>query len=157
MKAAEHVLKYLSGSYTDGLYFGENLDQRKRLWGWVDADFAADIDSRRLHTGDVLMLNGRAVSWKSTNQTSVSLSTAEVEWYTTSEAGKEVVHVCMILSDYGFEQKAATQFYIDPRAVITMADNPVNRKGSRQIDTGNHLFLKTNACIIITHGNAQKE
>ncbi len=67
MKAAEHVLKYLSGSYADGLYFGENLEQPNRLWGWVDADFAADIDSRRSHTGDVLMVNGRAVSWKSTN------------------------------------------------------------------------------------------
>jgi hypothetical protein len=40
MKAAEHVLKYLSGSYADGLYFGENLEQRNGLWGWVDADFA---------------------------------------------------------------------------------------------------------------------
>ena len=46
------------------------------------------------------------------------------------------------LIHYGFEQKAATQFYEDPHAVIAMTDNPVNRKGSRQIDTGKHLLFQ---------------
>jgi hypothetical protein len=35
------------------------------LWGWVDSDWAADLDSRRSHTGYILMLTGGAVSWKS--------------------------------------------------------------------------------------------
>jgi hypothetical protein len=36
-----------------------------RLWGWVDADFAADLDTRRSHTGCVIMMNGGPISWKS--------------------------------------------------------------------------------------------
>ena len=66
MRAAEHVLKYLSGTYADGIFYGKNIEQPNKLWGWVDADFAADLDTRRSHTGYVLMLNGGAVSWKST-------------------------------------------------------------------------------------------
>ncbi len=47
------------------------------LWGWVDADFAADLDTRRSHTGYVMMMNGGPIIWKSVKQKSLSLSTAE--------------------------------------------------------------------------------
>jgi hypothetical protein len=31
------------------------------LWpGWVDSDWAADVETRRSHTGYILMLNGGA-------------------------------------------------------------------------------------------------
>ncbi len=65
-RASEHVLKYLSGTYTDGIYYGKDSQRLKKLWGWVEADFAADLDTIRSHTGYILMLNGGAVSWKST-------------------------------------------------------------------------------------------
>ena len=34
-----------------------------KLWDWVDPVFAADLDTRRSHTGYVLKLNGGSVSW----------------------------------------------------------------------------------------------
>ncbi len=110
------------------------------LWVWVDADFAADLDTRRSHTGYILMVNGEAVSWKSTKQKSVLLSTAETEWYATSEAGKEIVYLRNILNDFGFEQVSPTMLYEDSRAVIVMVENPVNRKASRHIDTRKHFI-----------------
>jgi hypothetical protein len=54
------------------------------------------------------MLNRGAVSWKSTKQKSVSLSTAEAEWYTASEAGKEIVYLRSILNGFGLEQVSPT-------------------------------------------------
>ena len=108
MRAAEHVLKNLSGTYTDGIYYGKDSQRLNKLWGWLDADVAADLDTRRSHTGYILILNGGAVSWKSTKQKSVLLSTAEAEWYETSETGKEIVYLCTILNDFGFEQVSPT-------------------------------------------------
>ena len=87
---AEHVLKCLSDTHADGIFYGKSIEQPQKPWGWVDTDFVADLDTRKSHTGYVLMLNGGAVSWKSTKQKSVSLSTAEAEWYADSEAGKEI-------------------------------------------------------------------
>ncbi len=58
MRAVELVLKYLSGTYADGILYENKNEQRNRLWGWVDADSAADLDTRRSHTSYVLMLNG---------------------------------------------------------------------------------------------------
>ncbi len=56
--------------------FGKDSKRLNKLWGWVDADVAAELDIRRSHKGYALMLNGGAVSLKSTKQKSVSLSTA---------------------------------------------------------------------------------
>ena len=148
MEAAEHCLKYLSGTYgkpDSYLSYKASADERdgqkrNRLWGWVDADFAADLETRRSHTGYLLMLNGGAVSWKSTKQKSVSLSTAESEWYAASEAGKEILYLRFILADFGFGQEGPTDLYEDSRAVICMAENPVNRKASRHMDTRKHFI-----------------
>ena len=68
----------------------------------MDADFAADLDTRRSHTGYVIMMNGGPISWKSVKEKSVSLSTAESEWYAASEAGKELLYLRIIMREFGF-------------------------------------------------------
>jgi hypothetical protein len=87
MDAAEYCLKYLAGTADLCIHYDRTKDGKiegrelNRLWGWVDADFDADLDTRRSHTGYVIMMNGGPISWKSVKQKSVSLSTAESEWY----------------------------------------------------------------------------
>ena len=64
MDAAEYCLKYLAGTVDLCIHYGRTKDgmiegrEINRLWGWVDADFAADLDTRRSHTGYVIMMNG---------------------------------------------------------------------------------------------------
>ena len=105
----------------------------------MDADFAADLDTRRSHTGYVIMMNSGPISWKSVKQKSVSLSTAESEWYAASEAGKELLYLRIIMREFGFPQLGPMYLYEDSRAVIAMAENPSNRKGARHIDTREHF------------------
>ena len=45
-----------------------------------------------------------------------------------------------ILHDFGFPPAGATQLFEDSRAVHCMAENPVNRKASRHIDTRKHFI-----------------
>jgi hypothetical protein len=71
---------------------------------------------------------------------SASLSTAEEEWYAASEAGKEIIGLHSILFDFGFEEDGTTKLHKDSRVVIVMTDNPVNREGSRHIDTRKHFI-----------------
>jgi hypothetical protein len=85
------------------------------------------------------MMNGGPVSWKSVKQKSVSLSTAESEWYAASEAGKELLYLRIIMREFGFPQLGPMHLYEDSRAVIAMAENPCNRKGARHIGTREHF------------------
>jgi hypothetical protein len=62
MDAALHVLRYLRGTYDQAILYQHVHTLVDTLWGWVDSDWAADVDSRRSHTGYIIMLNGGAVS-----------------------------------------------------------------------------------------------
>ncbi|KAG8481596.1 hypothetical protein CXB51_026522 [Gossypium anomalum] len=59
--------------------------------GYVDADFAGDLDRRRSLTGYVFTIGGCAISWKATLQTTVALSTTEAEYMAITEACKEAI------------------------------------------------------------------
>jgi hypothetical protein len=66
---------YLAGTVDLCIHYGRTKDGKiegrklNRLWGWVDADFAAALDTRRSHTGYVIMMNGGPISWKSVTRT----------------------------------------------------------------------------------------
>jgi len=47
------------------------------LTGYVDSDFGGDLDKKRSLTGYVFTLGGCAISWKSTLQSIVALSSTE--------------------------------------------------------------------------------
>jgi hypothetical protein len=99
MDAALHVLRYLRGTYDQAILYQHVDTLADTLWGWVDSDWAADVDSRRSHTGYIIMINGGAVSWKSRRQDCVSLSTSETEYVAASQCGQEV---------YLYREKMAT-------------------------------------------------
>ena len=81
LAAAERDLAYLRGTYNEGIaYCDPGEDRRNKLTGWVDNDFAADPDTRKSMTGYLFSLNGGAVSWRSSRQGGVTLSSAEAEF-----------------------------------------------------------------------------
>jgi hypothetical protein len=56
MDAALHVLRYLRGTYDQAIRYQHVYTLADTLWGWVDSDWAADVDSHRSHTGYIIML-----------------------------------------------------------------------------------------------------
>ena len=71
------ILRYLRGSLDTCLYFtGASL----KLQGYVDVDFASDIDSKKSTTRFIFTLGDTAMSWASNLQKIVTLSTTEVEY-----------------------------------------------------------------------------
>ena len=62
-----------------------------KLQGYVDVDFAGDINSRKSTTSFVFTLGGTAISWTSNLQKIVTLSTTEAEYVVATKAGKEMI------------------------------------------------------------------
>ncbi|KAG8490704.1 hypothetical protein CXB51_013774 [Gossypium anomalum] len=77
--AVSAVSRYMFGRTSDGVI------------GYVDIDFARDLDRRRSLTGYVFTIGGCAISWKATLQTTVALSTTEAEYMAITEACKEAI------------------------------------------------------------------
>jgi len=104
------------------------------LWGWIDADWAGDTDTRRSYTEYILMMNDGPISWKSRRQDNMSLSTFEAEFVAVSQAGQESIYLRKTLTDFDFFQTQAIFLDEDNLACVAMSENPVRRKFSRHID-----------------------
>ena len=59
--------------------------------GFVDADWAEDLNQRSSTSGYVFSLFGGAISWMSKIKSIVALSTTEAEYMVATHASKEAV------------------------------------------------------------------
>eukprot|EP00961_Rhodomonas_salina_P110386 1485563-Rhodomonas_salina.1 len=106
LKAARRTLAYLAGTADKGVtYSRPALDKHvNRLYGWVDSDYAADLDTRRSVTGYVVSMNNGPVSWCAKRQSCTTLSSAEAEFVAASMCGQEVIYLRNLLRDLGHSQ-----------------------------------------------------
>eukprot|EP00253_Pinus_taeda_P028800 PITA_28800 len=91
--AVKRVFRYLHGTSDYGFcYQGRlGLDRVLDIRGFVDADWAGDLDERRSTSWYAFNLFGGAVSWMSKKQSVVVLLTIEAEYMAATHASKEAV------------------------------------------------------------------
>ena len=85
MHAARRVLRFLRETTRLGVVYGGS----KPLQGFVDANWASDMDGRRSTTGFVFPSNGGPIAWARKRQSTVAPSTAEAEFVGAAMATKE--------------------------------------------------------------------
>ena len=85
------MLRYLKGSTKLGLVYKRDKENQIELKGYCDSDFAADLDRMRPITGYCFTIGGNIVSWKSSLQHIVALSTTKAEYVSLIEAMKEAI------------------------------------------------------------------
>jgi phosphoribosyl-AMP cyclohydrolase len=93
------------------------------IHGFVDADWAGDLDRRRSTSGYVFNLFGGAISWMSKRQAVVALSTTEAEYMAATHASKEAVWLQRLCSGIGLVQQAV-RLDCDSQSAIFLAKNP---------------------------------
>jgi hypothetical protein len=87
------VLQYVCSTYDQGItYCDLGLEVNNKLIGWVDSDFGSDPDTWKSMTGYLMSLNGGVISWRSSRQGGVTLTSSEVEFVVASQTGQEVVY-----------------------------------------------------------------
>ena len=107
---------------------------------YVDADYAADVDSRRSVTGYLFMLAGAPISWQSRQQVSVALSTMESEYMAACAATQEAIWLRSLLKDLDLlDQDKPMILREDNQACIAFSMNPGDYKKSKHIDVRYHF------------------
>ena len=76
------ILRYLQGAKDVCLTFTKS--ERFDIEGFCDSDYSTNLDKRRSVTGYVFKVGGNTVSWRSTLQHVVALSTTEAEYMALS-------------------------------------------------------------------------
>eukprot|EP00253_Pinus_taeda_P011935 PITA_11935 len=114
------------------------LDRVLDIRGFVDADWAGDLDQRRSTSGYVFNLFGGAVSWMSKKQSVVALSTTEAEYKAATHASKEAVWLQRLCSSMGLVQ-GAIRIDCDSQSAIFLAKNPAYHSQTKYIDVQYHF------------------
>jgi hypothetical protein len=91
-------------------------------------------------TGYLISLNGGAISWRSSRQGGVTLSSSEAEFVVVSQTGQEVVYLREFLKVFGHPQKKPTEIWEDNASCIMMSENPTNCDRSRHVDVKVHYL-----------------
>ncbi|KAG8501080.1 hypothetical protein CXB51_003194 [Gossypium anomalum] len=115
--------------------------------GYVDADFAGDLDRRRSLTGYVFTIEGCAISWKATLQTTVALSITEAKYMVITEACKEAIWLKGLFSELNEDLQISTVF-CDSQSAIFLTKDQMFHERTKHIDVRYH-FVRD----IITHGD----
>jgi hypothetical protein len=136
----KRVFRYLRGTTSYGLcYQGRpRLDRVVDIHGFVDADWAGDLDHRRSTSGYVFNLFGGAISWMSKRQAVVALSTTEAEYMAATHASKEAVWLQRLCSGIGLVQQAV-RLDCDSQSAIFLAKNPTYHSKTKHIDVQYHF------------------
>eukprot|EP00253_Pinus_taeda_P018665 PITA_18665 len=134
-------LMYLHGtSDYDLCYQGRpGLDIALDIRGFVDADWAGDLDQRKSRSGYVFNLFGGAVSWMSKKQFVVALSTTEAEYMVATYASKQVVLLQRLRSSMGLVH-GAIRIDCDSQSAIFLAKNPAYHSKTKHIDVQYHFM-----------------
>jgi len=151
MEVAEHVLQYLRDTWNESITYTCGSRNPNELWDWVDTDWAGGTDTRRSHTGYILMMNGEPISWKISRQDNVSLSTSEAKFVAASQAGQEALYLRETLKDLGYQQHNATEIYEDNLACVAMSENPVGQKISRHTLTSATIACANSSRLVLSN------
>lgn len=141
---AMHVIRYLSGTKTMGIRYHTGDNQVNGLQSWyypqchVDSDWAGDPNSRRSTTGYLFTLNGGAISWKSSLQPTVSLSSTEAEYRATTEAGQEVVWLRNLLKFINIKHPTPTVLCCDNKGAVDLTRKTVFHGRTKHIEVQYH-------------------
>ena len=91
-------------------------------------------------TGYLMSLNGVTISWRSSRQGAVTLSSSETEFVTVNQAGQEVVYLRELVKGFCRPQTKPTEILEDNAACILISKNLTNRDRSRQFDVKVHYL-----------------
>ncbi|KAI3647783.1 hypothetical protein MP228_008004 [Amoeboaphelidium protococcarum] len=131
LSVAKRLLRYLAGTRDMMLVYNGN--ESLKPVGYADADFAADLDSRRSVTGMLVKSANGAVTWKSKLQTKVAQSTAEAEYYAAFYTCGELEWLKELLNEIGLG---------------SVIDTPSEVKANQQAVDGVNVHPAKNPMII---------
>ena len=133
----KRVLRYLRGTTSYGLvYDGKGCNE---LYGFSDADWAGDVNTRRSTSGYLFRFGNSSITWCSRRQQTVAKSSTEAEYVSLSSATQELIWLRRLLSKLGIAFDSPTTVYEDNQGAIDISKNPKHHDRTKHIDVSHHF------------------
>jgi len=130
-EAALHVLRYLKGTASHGLFYPVSSDLK--LQAFCDADWGSCRTSARSLTGFCIFLGPSLISWKTKKQKTVAKSSAEAEYRSMSATISELEWLSHLLQDFHLPLSLPISLFCDNMAAMHIAANPVFHERTKHL------------------------
>ncbi|GJS82305.1 retrotransposon protein, putative, ty1-copia subclass [Tanacetum coccineum] len=124
--AVKNILKYIRNTKDMFLVYGGDSTTGLSVTCYTDASWKTDRDDLRSQTGYVLVMNGGAVDWKNSKQSTTAMSFMKAEYIVTAEATMEAIWIRKFIFGLGVVPSIdkPMDMYCDNTCPITIADEP---------------------------------
>ncbi|KAJ1274520.1 hypothetical protein BS78_05G068600 [Paspalum vaginatum] len=136
--AVKHLLRYIAGMLDHGVFYGRAGS--RRLISFSDSDHAGDKDDRKSTSGILYCLGDRPITWQSSKQKVVALSSCEAEYIAAAQGACQGVWLARLLKDLIGSESGAPMLKVDNKSAIDLSKNPVHHDRSKHIDIKYHYI-----------------
>ena len=138
VQSVKRIFRYLKGTINFGLWYPSK--KSFSLKAYLDAEWDGCVDDRKSTSGGAFFLGESLVSWISKKQTSISLSTTEVEYIAASECCTQIEWMKQTLQDIKVVYENPTVFHCDNTSSISLSKNPVQHSKAKHIPIKYHYL-----------------
>jgi hypothetical protein len=140
LTAVKHILRFIARTRDWGLFYPKRNGGKAKLMGFSDSDLAGDQDDRKSTSGVLFFLGDSPISWQSTKQKVVALSSCEAEYIAAATAACQAVWLAQLLAEISGSAVSKPVLRVDNKSAISLIKNPVHHDRSKHIDTRFHLI-----------------
>ena len=127
ISAAMRVLAYLYSARERVLLYKPNADRPFEVY--VDSSWSANFSC----SGAMFFVHGCLFFWFAKMQHSVSLSSAEAEYFGAMMAARDILFIRDLMLDLGIVFEGPTPLYSDSKSAVEMSFDPVAFKNTKHI------------------------
>jgi hypothetical protein len=124
LAAVKQILSIVAGSSDIGVFYPRRSADRAELKGYSDSDLAGDLDSRKSTTGVLFFFGKSPVSWQSTKQRVVALSSFEAEYIAATTTACQGVWLARLLSELKYAKIHVPVLRVDNKSIISLVKKP---------------------------------
>lgn len=134
-KALKRLFRYLSGTTNLALEYKFGVKHNNfELVGFSDADWAGDRATRKSTTGYCFTLGGALISWKTSAQTCIALSTAEAELVALTKTAQHAIWLQRLANNLGFDIRPLTIYEDNEATIAIVKSDPKFNERTKHIE-----------------------
>eukprot|EP00253_Pinus_taeda_P002751 PITA_02751 len=138
LQAVKRIFKYLQGTQNFGLWYPR--DTNLTLHAYTYADWEGGMDDRKSTSGGAFFMGSRLVSWFNKKQSSIALSTTEVEYVAAASCCTQILWMMQTLQDIQITCTPPISILCDNTSAISISKNPFMHSKNKHIPIKYHFL-----------------
>lgn len=141
LNAVKRILRYIQGTHNYGILFPRRREGvEMRIKAYYDAKWCEDKCDRKSTRGYLFFLGNSPISWSSTKEPVVALSSREAEYTAACEATCQAIWLKFVMEGLKMELAGKIQLCVDNKCAIDLAKHSASHGRSKHIETRFHYI-----------------